>query len=174
MNLLILASQKIVQTWVLELCAILGCLSLSILVKGCWWILVGITICCKLSGFFLLWRSPNQKLVAQQKQPQHSARRNPNGTGRWRKKLLVTFVLLGIVGSIWLFWHLNKDIMLRRGEMLTSMCDERARMLQDQFNVSMSHVRALAILVSTFHHSKHPSAIDQVLYSSTVLVYILS
>ncbi|KAL6197531.1 hypothetical protein ACLB2K_033139 [Fragaria x ananassa] len=41
------------------------------------------------------------------------------------------------------------------------MCDERARMLQDQFNVSLNHVHALAILVSTFHHGKHPSAIDQ-------------
>ncbi|KAF3795470.1 Histidine kinase 3 [Nymphaea thermarum] len=41
------------------------------------------------------------------------------------------------------------------------MCDERARMLQDQFNVSMNHVHALAIMVSTFHHGKMPSAIDQ-------------
>ncbi|TXG55502.1 hypothetical protein EZV62_020758 [Acer yangbiense] len=48
-----------------------------------------------------------------------------------------------------------------RNQTLTSMCDERARMLQDQFNVSMNHVHALAILVSTFHHGKHPSAIDQ-------------
>ncbi|PNY07808.1 histidine kinase 2-like protein [Trifolium pratense] len=45
--------------------------------------------------------------------------------------------------------------------MLATMCDERARMLQDQFNVSMNHVHALAILVSTFHHGKHPSAVDQ-------------
>ena len=57
------------------------------------------------------------------------------------------------------------DIIQRREEMLTNMCDERARMLQDQFNVSMNHVHALAILVSTFHHGKHPSAIDQVFYS---------
>lgn len=54
--------------------------------------------------------------------------------------------------------------MLRREEMLANMCDERARMLQDQFNVSMNHVHALAILVSTFHHGKHPSAMDQVVY----------
>ncbi|XVF31884.1 hypothetical protein REPUB_Repub17cG0033000 [Reevesia pubescens] len=45
--------------------------------------------------------------------------------------------------------------------MLASMCDERAWMLQDQFNVSMNHVHALAILVSTFHHGRHPSTIDQ-------------
>ncbi|XP_054818633.1 histidine kinase 2-like isoform X2 [Prosopis cineraria] len=147
--------KDIVQSWVLELAAIQGYLTLSI---GCSWILVGITICCRLAGFPLFW---NQELVSQPKALQHSAGQNSKGAGRWRKKFLVTFVLLGIVVSIWLFWHLNNDIMLRREEMLINMCDERARMLQDQFNVSMNHVHALAILVSTFHHSKHPSAIDQ-------------
>lgn len=44
---------------------------------------------------------------------------------------------------------------------LVNMCDERARMLQHQFAVSMNHVHALAILVSTFHLGKYPSAIDQ-------------
>ncbi|KAL4563677.1 hypothetical protein LXL04_027722 [Taraxacum kok-saghyz] len=44
------------------------------------------------------------------------------------------------------------------------MSDERARMLQDQFNVSMNHVHALAILVSTFYHGKDPPAIDQVIF----------
>lgn len=147
-------------TWVSELVAIQGYLTLSI---GWWWILVVITICYRLAGFPLLL---NPKLVSQPKQSQHSGGQNPKGAESWRKKLLVTFVLLGIVASVWLFWHLNNDIMLRREEMLTNMCDERARMLQDQFNVSMNHVHALAILVSTFHHSKHPSAIDQVVYSS--------
>lgn len=54
--------------------------------------------------------------------------------------------------------------MARNKENLVNMCDERARMLQDQFNVSMNHVHALAILVSTFHHGKRPSAIDQVFF----------
>ncbi|KAL7149594.1 hypothetical protein ABFS83_05G051900 [Erythranthe nasuta] len=49
----------------------------------------------------------------------------------------------------------------RRKEALVSMCDQRARMLQDQFSVSVNHVHALAILVSTFHYYKNPSAIDQ-------------
>ncbi|KAG2603034.1 hypothetical protein PVAP13_5KG741600 [Panicum virgatum] len=53
----------------------------------------------------------------------------------------------------------------KRRELLASMCDERARMLQDQFNVSMNHLQALAILVSTFHHSKTPSAIDQTTFA---------
>lgn len=49
----------------------------------------------------------------------------------------------------------------KRKETLANMCDERARMLQDQFNVSMNHVQAMSILISTFHHGKKPSAIDQ-------------
>lgn len=51
--------------------------------------------------------------------------------------------------------------MEKRKETLANMCDERARMLQDQFNVSMNHVQAMSILISTFHHGKNPSAIDQ-------------
>ncbi|CAN8291200.1 unnamed protein product [Cochlearia groenlandica] len=51
--------------------------------------------------------------------------------------------------------------MEKRKDTLASMCDERARMLQDQFNVSMNHVQAMSILISTFHHGKIPSAIDQ-------------
>ncbi|KAI3707889.1 hypothetical protein L2E82_36804 [Cichorium intybus] len=51
--------------------------------------------------------------------------------------------------------------MEKRKEILANMCDERARMLQDQFNVSMNHVQAMSILISTFHHGKKPSAIDQ-------------
>ncbi|KAH6826656.1 CHASE domain containing histidine kinase protein [Perilla frutescens var. hirtella] len=49
----------------------------------------------------------------------------------------------------------------RRKEVLVGMCDQRARMLQDQFSVSVNPVHALAILVSTFHYYKNPSAIDQ-------------
>nr|GEW19237.1 histidine kinase 2 [Tanacetum cinerariifolium] len=83
------------------------------------------------------------------------------GFGKWKKKLLILFVLLGVIGSIWFYYILNKGIKERREETLANMCDERARMLQDQFNVSMNHVHALAILVSTFYHGKQPPAIDQ-------------
>ncbi|XP_020241650.1 probable histidine kinase 5 [Asparagus officinalis] len=68
---------------------------------------------------------------------------------------------MGVMVSVWLFFSMNASIISRRKENLATMCDERARMLQDQFNVSMNHVHALAILVSTFHHGKNPSAIDQ-------------
>ena len=35
-------------------------------------------------------------------------------------------------------------------------------MLLHQFSISVNHVYALAILISTFHYSKNVSAIDQV------------
>lgn len=54
----------------------------------------------------------------------------------------------------------------KRKETITSMCDERARMLQDQFNVSMNHIQAMSILISTFHHGKNPSAINQETFAS--------
>ncbi|TKY45625.1 Histidine kinase 2 [Spatholobus suberectus] len=158
----LLCGKNIVQSWELRVSAIWDCVNSSNLVRGCWWVLIGIIMSC----LCLLWRSQKQKLVqghpaAQRKQLQHFVQGSSNGAGRWRKKLLVIFVSLGIIGSVWLFWHLNMDIMQRREEMLAKMCDERARMLQDQFNVSTNHVHALTILVSTFHHGKHPSAIDQ-------------
>ncbi|XP_022758935.1 histidine kinase 2-like isoform X2 [Durio zibethinus] len=143
------------------------------MVKGCWLLLVGVILSCRIPG--IRWKlrrnrknepAPLQP-VAQQlqlllQQKQHQQAQSPaKGAGKWRKKLLVIFVLLGILTSFWLFWHLNQKIILRREETLANMCDERARMLQDQFNVSMNHVNALAILVSTFHHGKHPSAINQ-------------
>lgn len=131
--------------------------------------LVGLAICCQISGFsFKFWRS--QKVIPLQQHPLHQnqplqtvqqKQQQSQSAGKWRMKLLWAFVFAGVTGSIWLFWHLNEDIVFRRKETLTNMCDERARMLQDQFNVSMNHVHALAILISTFHHGKQPSAIDQ-------------
>ncbi|KAM0950404.1 putative histidine kinase response regulator and transcription factor RR-A-type family [Dioscorea sansibarensis] len=135
----------------------------NILSKIFWWILVGMVVGCK--GFALsgeLWKKQDQqvkppsRLQKQQYQPQNS-----KSGGRWRKKLLFLGVVLGILVSIWIFLSMNANISSRRKETLENMCDERARMLQEQFNVSMNHVNALAILVSTFHHGKIPSAIDQ-------------
>ncbi|GLJ30904.1 hypothetical protein SUGI_0614970 [Cryptomeria japonica] len=79
----------------------------------------------------------------------------------WHTKLFILWVLGAAMLSMHTFYSMNNDIVERRKETLASMCDERARMLQDQFDVSMNHVHALAILVSTFHHRKNPSAIDQ-------------
>ncbi|CAL9132034.1 unnamed protein product [Musa acuminata var. zebrina] len=94
-------------------------------------------------------------------QQKHYKPQNPKGRGKWSKKFLFLGVLLGLLVAVWIFLSMKADITERRKETLVNMCDERARMLQDQFNVSMNHVHALAILVSTFHHGKQPSAIDQ-------------
>ncbi|XP_004293495.1 PREDICTED: histidine kinase 2-like [Fragaria vesca subsp. vesca] len=142
------------------------------LMMGCSLVFVGMNLC------YQLWRNQKQKLVrgcsCQQKMVQEQSfgsRKLPEKQQQtqsprkvactWRKKLLIVFVVLGALVSIWLFFYLNEIDFLWREETLANMCDERARMLQDQFNVSLNHVHALAILVSTFHHGKHPSAIDQ-------------
>ncbi|KAL7216421.1 hypothetical protein ACSBR1_028373 [Camellia fascicularis] len=133
--------------------------SFSCLVKGCWWALFVVAVGCLISHLHEKWRvNQKQKLFHHQQQQAQSSSRS---AGKWRTTLLGLFVAFGVAGSYCLFSHLNKDIVLRRKETLANMCDERARMLQDQFNVSMNHVHALAILVSTFHHGKQPSAIDQ-------------
>nr|GEU72341.1 histidine kinase 2 [Tanacetum cinerariifolium] len=104
-----------------------------------------------------LWKNQKRKVNQNKDNLQGSSR----GAGKWMKKLLVLFVLAGVAISVSIFWYINSDISFRRTETLENMCDERARMLQDQFNVSMNHVHALAILVSTFYHGKQPPAIDQ-------------
>ncbi|XP_057486964.1 histidine kinase 3-like [Actinidia eriantha] len=79
----------------------------------------------------------------------------------WWRKLLVVWVVLWTLVSFSVFCYMNAQAVEKRKETLASMCDERARMLQDQFNVSMNHVQAMSILISTFHHGKNPSSIDQ-------------
>lgn len=77
------------------------------------------------------------------------------------KALILWIIIVGFISSGIYKWIDNTN-KIRREEVLVSMCDQRARMLQDQFSVSVNHVHALAILVSTFHYHKNPSAIDQV------------
>lgn len=85
----------------------------------------------------------------------------------WWKRLLVSWVVGWTIASLWILWYMSSVASEKRKETLTSMCDERSRMLQDQFNVSMNHIQAMSILISTFHHGKNPSAIDQVTTSSS-------
>lgn len=81
---------------------------------------------------------------------------------RW----LIPFWVLAWLGICFcIFCVMSSQAVEKRREALASMCDERSRMLQDQFNVSMNHLQALAILVSTFHHSKNPSAMDQTTFA---------
>ncbi|XP_039163360.1 histidine kinase 3 [Eucalyptus grandis] len=79
----------------------------------------------------------------------------------WWRKVLWTWIIGWFIISACIFWYMSSQAAEKRRETLGSMCDERARMLQDQFNVSMNHVQAMSILISTFHHGKQPSAIDQ-------------
>jgi histidine kinase 2/3/4 (cytokinin receptor) len=78
-------------------------------------------------------------------------------------KMFLTWVVGWIIAALCIFSYMSIQATEKRKETLASMCDERARMLQDQFNVSMNHIQAMSILISTFHHAKNPSAIDQVL-----------
>ncbi|XP_073304864.1 histidine kinase 3-like [Primulina huaijiensis] len=79
----------------------------------------------------------------------------------WWRPLLVAWIVFGIIVSFSMFWYMNLQVAEKRKETLASMCDERARMLQDQFNVSMNHIQAMSVMISIFHHDKSPSAIDQ-------------
>ncbi|CAH9077444.1 unnamed protein product [Cuscuta epithymum] len=79
--------------------------------------------------------------------------------------LLAVWVVFWVVVAFCAFYLLSTQVKEKRKETLASMCDERARMLQDQFNVSMNHVQAMSILISTFHHGKNPSAIDQMTFA---------
>ncbi|CAN4090454.1 unnamed protein product [Withania somnifera] len=76
-------------------------------------------------------------------------------------KIFAFWIVCCTFFSIAVYFSMDTYQKEKRKEGLVSMCDQRARMLQDQFSVSVNHVHALAILVSTFHYEKNPSAIDQ-------------
>ncbi|XP_057777672.1 histidine kinase 4 isoform X2 [Salvia miltiorrhiza] len=75
--------------------------------------------------------------------------------------VLGIWILVMLFVSKMIYDYTDGEQQKKRKEVLVGMCDQRARMLQDQFSVSVNHVHALAILVSTFHFYKNPSAIDQ-------------
>ncbi|XP_058732477.1 histidine kinase 4 [Vicia villosa] len=79
----------------------------------------------------------------------------------WLWRFLLLWILLMAIFSYVIYSIMDVHSKVRRKEVLGSLCDQRARMLQDQFSVSVNHVHALAILVSTFHYYTNPSAIDQ-------------
>ncbi|CAA0831595.1 Histidine kinase 3 [Striga hermonthica] len=79
----------------------------------------------------------------------------------WWRMFLIGWLAMGIIVSLSAFWLMSSQANEKRKETLASMCDERARMLQDQFNVSMNHIQAMSVMISIFHHGKNPSAIDQ-------------
>ncbi|KAI8538782.1 hypothetical protein RHMOL_Rhmol09G0130700 [Rhododendron molle] len=76
--------------------------------------------------------------------------------------LILWLIVVGLVSYLYVYKRTDADTKTRRHDSLVTNCDQRARILQDQFSVSVNHVHALGILVSTFHYYKNPSAIDQV------------
>lgn len=78
----------------------------------------------------------------------------------WLTTSFIIWVGIMVFLALTIYKRLDNGNKEKREEVLMSMCDQRARMLQDQFSVSVNHVHALAILVSTFHFYKDPSAID--------------
>ncbi|KAL6520550.1 Hexokinase-3 [Orobanche minor] len=83
----------------------------------------------------------------------------------WWRKVLIAWIGLGLIASLTAFWYISSQALEKRKDTLASMCDERARMLQDQFNVSMNHIQAMSVMISIFHHGKNPSAIDQTTFA---------
>jgi len=145
---------------------------LSSYLRNAWWCLIlGVLVCHKIYVSHSKARGERKEKVHLQealapKKQQQRAQTSSRGAGRWRKNILLLGILGGVSFSVWWFWDTNEEIIMKRRETLANMCDERARVLQDQFNVSLNHVHALSILVSTFHHGKIPSAIDQVMFFS--------
>ncbi|KAK8938641.1 Histidine kinase 4 [Platanthera zijinensis] len=87
----------------------------------------------------------------------------PSAGRRWWQTWTAWTLWILLMLVVWTVIHCYNvaSTMKTAEEALVSMCDERARMLQDQFAVSVNHVHALAILISTFHYQKNPSAMDQ-------------
>ncbi|MCO5579778.1 hypothetical protein L7F22_033640 [Adiantum nelumboides] len=67
----------------------------------------------------------------------------------------------GVVVSGVVYHFFSRQHYKHYENVLGNMCDERARMLQHQFAVSINHVHALAVLVSTFYLRAYPRVLDQ-------------
>jgi histidine kinase 2/3/4 (cytokinin receptor) len=115
-------------------------------------------------GLLLKMKNHHHHPLASKLQEQNGSKRDTfiQAHRAWLLKLFLLYILLMAIISYCIYIKMDVDTKVRRKEILGSLCDQRARMLQDQFSVSVNHVHALAILVSTFHYYRNPSAIDQV------------
>ncbi|GER51822.1 histidine kinase 2 [Striga asiatica] len=107
----------------------------------------------KRQGYHMLALKVNEQLGTKKKYSLGHKASNPRILGFW--------IMFMLFVSSCVYENMDEEQKEKRKEVLVSMCEQRARMLQDQFSVSINHVHALAILVSTFHFYKNPSAIDQ-------------
>lgn len=80
----------------------------------------------------------------------------------WLPRILVLWIIIVALVSRAIYNTVDAEYKERRREALESMCDQRARILEDQFNVTINHVYSLALLISIFHYSQSVSTIDQV------------
>ncbi|CAO2812916.1 unnamed protein product [Amaranthus hypochondriacus] len=165
--------QHQLQTFSDQVTSLDGCRSSCIWsTRFCWWVLLGMVFLSSriMYSRFSSWRkhlleqfNPEAQQSQREQLIQHKLPlKSPAKTAtKWHRRCLYLFVVTMVLVSIGTFFYFYQDTIFRRKETLANMCDERARMLQDQFNVGLNHVHALAILVSTFHHGKTPSAMDQ-------------
>ncbi|GER37152.1 histidine kinase 2 [Striga asiatica] len=107
----------------------------------------------KRQGYHMLALRVNEQLGIKKKYSFVHKASDPRILGFW--------IMAMLFASSCVYEYMDEEQKEKRKEVLVSMCEQRARMLQDQFSVSVNHVHALAILVSTFHFDKNPSAIDQ-------------
>ncbi|KAH7294850.1 hypothetical protein KP509_27G021700 [Ceratopteris richardii] len=105
------------------------------------------------------WAKPNSETQA----PLSSAK------VRWGNFNMMSLVWLlataGLIVAGVVYQFFSRQHYKHYEDILANMCDERARMLQHQFAVSINHVHALAILVSTFYLRTYPSVLDQATFA---------
>nr|CAB3456261.1 unnamed protein product [Digitaria exilis] len=77
----------------------------------------------------------------------------------------MVWVLCCLVFSVWIFSSMSSQAVEMRRDELTSMCEERARMLEDKVKVSMNHLQALAMVFSTLDPSKYPSGKEHITFA---------
>ncbi|CAM6065805.1 unnamed protein product [Sphagnum tenellum] len=83
----------------------------------------------------------------------------------WHTKLFILWVFFMALVSLSVYLQMNAEMLVRRRDTLKTMCEGRARMLENQFLASMNHVRALTALFTTLHISKQIAMFNQETFS---------
>ena len=120
-----------------------GFLKLSrLFVKIHRWVLVRMSLNCKLSGLY--GRLSTCSKLKKATEPFHG----PNSVRKWRRKLLffclLVFVALGSIG----FFLSSNDVTLWGKDNAPNSCEEKAQILLQHFNVSKNQLHALTSLFS--------------------------
>ena len=124
--------------------------------KICRWVLLKMSLNFKLSGFS--GRLPANLKLKKSKEPLHGS----NCVRKWRRKLLLLWILGVIIGFICFSSVFNAGSFSRK-ERTPDLCEEKARILLEHFNVSKNQLHSL---VSLFAES------DQVPCLSLLNLYV--